>query len=190
MLRHRYLLSFMLVWFLGGFLLATGVSSAGPCFYARAGLGDRYAPLMEALARGASEAPVWALATQDRLWEGFTGARAGSSGISAFPSIHVATATLFVLAARRLGRAALAAALAYWAAILAGSVVLGWHYAVDGYAGTLLALAVWRVTGLADARARATRGRRRAPGGAASGSPAARGGCSGAPPRGSRRRGP
>ena len=29
-LRHQYLMSFMLVWFVGGFLIATGFSSAGP----------------------------------------------------------------------------------------------------------------------------------------------------------------
>ena len=169
-LRRQYLMSFMLVWVIGGFLVAIAVSSAGPCFYARIGLGDLYGSLMRQLAADAVRAPVFSLATQDMLWAGFTGARPGSAGISAFPSMHVATATLFLLAARRLGRWPFAAAAVFWAAILAGSVVLGWHYAVDGYAGTLLSLAVWRAVGrLSGARGRATRGRGPAPGGVACG---------------------
>jgi hypothetical protein len=28
-----------------------------------------------------------------------------------------------------------------------GSVALGWHYAVDGYAATLIAILVWRFAG-------------------------------------------
>ena len=35
-----YLMAFMLTWFVGGFLVACGFSSAGPCYYARIGLGD------------------------------------------------------------------------------------------------------------------------------------------------------
>ena len=38
--------------------------------------------------------------------------------------------------------------LAYWALIMAGSVLLGWHYAADGYAATLIAIVVWRLAGL------------------------------------------
>jgi hypothetical protein len=146
-LRHRYLMAFMLTWFVGGFLVACGFSSAGPCYYARVGLGDLYAPLMAKLHAAEAEHGIWAVNTQNLLWEGFTGERRGSAGISAFPSMHVASATLFVLAARHLGRALLVAALGFWGAILVGSVALGWHYAVDGYAATLIAILVWRFAG-------------------------------------------
>ena len=146
-LRHRYLMSFMLVWTLGGFLMAMGYSSAGPCFYERAGFGTLYAPLMEHLHAASAEYTLWALDTQDKLWAGFSGDRPGSAGISAFPSMHVATATLFVLAARHMHRAVLALAVAFWLAIMTGSVLLAWHYAVDGYAGALIAVALWRLTG-------------------------------------------
>ncbi|RUW80014.1 hypothetical protein EOA30_41185, partial [Mesorhizobium sp. M8A.F.Ca.ET.059.01.1.1] len=37
--------------------------------------------------------------------------------------------------------------------IMLGSVVLGWHYAIDGYAGALIALAIWKITGAALSRA-------------------------------------
>ena len=146
-LRHQYLMAFMLTWAVGGFLVACGVSSAGPCYFARIGLGEAYAPLMARLDAAEAAWGIWAVETQDLLWSGFTGSRPGSAGISAFPSMHVASATLFVLAARHLGRVAFVAALGFWAMILVGSVALAWHYAVDGYAGTLVAILVWRLAG-------------------------------------------
>ena len=145
-LRHQYLMSFMLVWFVGGFLVAMGFSSAGPCYYARIGLGDLYAAADVGAASGRRRSIRSGRSrAQDMLWQGFTGGRPGSAGISAFPSMHVATATLFALAARRLHPWLFAAGLAYWAVIMLGSVLLGWHYAVDGYAGTLIALLAWRL---------------------------------------------
>ena len=144
LLRHQFLLSFMLVWLAGGFFVALGFSSAGPCYFLRLGLGGEYRELMEALALVDGTHSVWALSTQDVLWDGYTGATPGSIGISAFPSLHVATAVLFALYAMR--RSAMAGILLWVFAgvILLGSVVLGWHYAVDGYAGILLAILIWK----------------------------------------------
>ena len=112
-LRHQYLMAFMLTWFVGGFLVACGFSSAGPCYYARIGLGDalRAADGEAARRRGGvrhlgGRDPGHALGTASP-------ARGPARpGISAFPSMHVASATLFVLAARHLGRAAFVAAVA------------------------------------------------------------------------------
>lgn len=146
-LRHQYVMSFMLTWFVGGFLVALSFSSAGPCYYARVGLGDLYEPLMRALHAADGRHEIWALTTQDLLWDGFTGERRGSAGISAFPSMHVATATLFALAARQLGPVAFAVGVAYWVMIMLGSVLLAWHYAVDGYAATLIAMGAWLAAG-------------------------------------------
>ncbi|MEL6503149.1 MAG: phosphatase PAP2 family protein [Pseudomonadota bacterium] len=146
--RHRqYLIAFMLVWLLLGFFMALGFSSAGPCFYYRAGFGDEYVPLMDALHRANETVSVWALPTQDLLWEGFAGKRDGSAGISAFPSVHVATSTLIALYAWSLNRWLGWAAAAFALAIMIGSVVLAWHYAVDGYAGAFFAWVIWRGTG-------------------------------------------
>jgi hypothetical protein len=38
------------------------------------------------------------------------------------------------------------------AAIMIGSVHLGWHYAIDGYVGGLVATALWYATGRAISR--------------------------------------
>jgi len=153
MLRHQFLLSFMLVWLIGGFFIALAFSSAGPCYYARLGLGDFYQPLMDALASANRRYAVWALPTQDRLWGGYTGLSTGSVGISAFPSLHVATSVLFALYAKRLSNWLGIALWVFAMIIMLGSVVLGWHYAVDGYAGALIAIAIWRITGAALSRA-------------------------------------
>ena len=146
-LRHQFLMSFMLVWILAGFFLAMGLSSAGPCFYERLGLGSDYHPLVQALASADRIYPIWALSTQDMLWSGYIGATKGSIGISAFPSMHVAMAVLFALYAT--GRSRLVGLLmwAFAAIIMVGSVVLGWHYAVDGYASVLISIAIWKACG-------------------------------------------
>lgn len=146
-LRHQFLMSFMLAWSIGGVLVAMAFSSAGPCFYARLGFGEAYQPLMAALRAIDHNHSLWALSTQDALWQGYTGVRPGSAGISAFPSMHVCMATLFALYWQRRSAAVGAALWAFAALILMGSIVLGWHYAVDGYAGAAIAVAIWKIAG-------------------------------------------
>ncbi|WP_245459969.1 phosphatase PAP2 family protein [Mesorhizobium sp. M1B.F.Ca.ET.045.04.1.1] len=146
-LRHQFLMSFMLVWTFGGFFLAMGLSSAGPCYFERLGLGTDFRPLMQALAAADRIYPIWALSTQDMLWSGYTGATSGSIGISAFPSMHVAMAVLFALYAMRRSRLAGMLMWAFAGIIMIGSVALGWHYALDGYAGAFLSVAIWKACG-------------------------------------------
>jgi hypothetical protein len=148
-LLHQFLLSFMLVWLIGGFFIATAFSSAGPCYYAKLGLGDLYRPLMDALESANRKSPIWALQMQDRLWSGYLGAPSGSMGISAFPSIHVASSVLFALYATRLSTALGVMMWLFAAIIMVASVLLGWHYGVDGYGGALIAVAIWKATGAA-----------------------------------------
>lgn len=146
-LRHQFMLSLMLVWVVGGFFIAMGLSSAGPCYFARLGLGGDYQALMDALGAANEIYPIWAVSTQDMLWNGYTGATQGSIGISAFPSLHVATATLFALYAWRRSRLAGIVMSGYAGVIMVGSVALAWHYAVDGYAGAAITLTIWKLTG-------------------------------------------
>ena len=102
---------------------------------------------MDALAHANTHFTIWALPTQDLLWDGYAGISKGTIGISAFPSLHVASAVLFALYAMR--RSAIAGTMlwTFAALIMLGSVVLGWHYAVDGYAGALLTLLTWKMVG-------------------------------------------
>lgn len=146
-LRQQFILSFMLTWFVGGFIAAMVFSSAGPCYFERVGLGDIYVALMAHLHAANEVLPLAALEVQDYLWKGFTGELAVSSGIAAFPSMHVAIATVMALGAYRINRKLGYFMWGFVSLIQIGSVMLGWHYAVDGYAGALLSVALWKLTG-------------------------------------------
>ncbi|MFZ5608166.1 MAG: phosphatase PAP2 family protein [Pseudomonadota bacterium] len=155
-LRAHYLLSFALSWIVIGSLLALLFSSAGPCYYGPIlGAPDPYAPLMARLHEidGAlRQAPwpgrLWVLETQNLLWTKYLASSNGiGAGISAMPSMHVATATLMALAAWRIFVWLGVAMTLYAAVILIGSVHLGWHYALDGYVSIALAIAIWKLVG-------------------------------------------
>ena len=148
-LRLQFFLSLILGWILLGSVLATLLSSAGPCFFGRVTeLPDPYAPLMEYLRDVDKSYAVWALDAQELLWGNQTkGGVAIGSGISAMPSMHVAIATLFALVCWRVRRWLGVAMSAYALAIMIGSVQLGWHYAIDGYVGAAGMIAIWWGTG-------------------------------------------
>lgn len=142
-LRTRFFLSFFLMWILIGGVLAIVFSSAGPCYYGRLGLSpDPYADLMAYL-RGANEIlPIWAIPVQDVLWQGHIG-KSAIDGISAMPSMHNGSALLFALAGYQVSRFAGHLLSAHAILIFIGSIVLGWHYAVDSYLAWALTLVIW-----------------------------------------------
>lgn len=112
--------------------------SAGPIFFQLMGYGDRFADM-----------PVDALVAtaRDYLWSDYL--RAGGKiggGISAMPSLHVAIALWIAMVAHR-SRLRIAGWL-FYASILVGSVMLGWHYASDSVAGTVMAWVAWWGAGL------------------------------------------
>ncbi|MGE3831068.1 MAG: phosphatase PAP2 family protein [Parvibaculaceae bacterium] len=145
LLRLRFFISYMIGWFMGGGVLALYFSSAGPCYYSLIGLSpDPFQPLMAYLYDVNTRLPIWALDAQQLLWDGYTG-KFQPVGISAFPSMHNTMATIFALVGWRMHKSLGIIFTAYAGLILVGSVHLGWHYAVDGYAGIVIALAAWWV---------------------------------------------
>ena len=148
-LRMRYVLTLVLVWVLLGNVMATALASAGPVYFARVtGLSDPFAPLMDYLRAANEIVPIWAVTTQDYVWDIFAQGKFDlGSGISAMPSVHVATSFSFALigfaTSRRLG----IAFSVFAALILIGSVHLGWHYAVDGYIAIIATWIIWRALG-------------------------------------------
>jgi hypothetical protein len=148
-LRDRFFLAFSLAWLVGGGIMALAFSSAGPVYLANLGFADNpYTDLMAYLHKVHTEViPLWALDAQQMLWDGYTKPDVDFLGISAFPSMHNAIVTVFACAAWSINRTFGKLITAYAAIILVGSVHLGWHYAVDGYAGIILGLACWQVAG-------------------------------------------
>lgn len=142
--RSQYLMTFALGWILLGTVAAIVFSSAGPVYFARVTeVTDPYLPMHRYLARLDAQRPLMALEVQEGLWRTYR----DFGGVTAMPSLHLAQTTAVVLAAvrtdRRLG----------WLMgpilllMLLGSIHLGWHYAVDGYAGILGTCGLWWLSG-------------------------------------------
>jgi hypothetical protein len=146
--RRRFFLAFFAIWIVQGNLVALAGLSAGPAFFgAVAGDAARFAPLLDYLSFSGGMLHS-ASAYQQYLWSShLAGTAEFATGISAFPSLHVAMATLYVLFAWPFSRRVASALVAFWLVILAGSVHLGWHYAVDGYAAALLTVLIWQAAG-------------------------------------------
>jgi hypothetical protein len=117
------------------------MSSAGPIFYSQLGLGDRFAAL-----------PVepWVATTASYLWRDYL--RAGGDiggGISAMPSLHVGIALWFALVIRAYLPRLAFIGFVYFGLILVGSILLGWHYAADGFVAIVIVVVAWRVAAAA-----------------------------------------
>jgi len=141
----RTLVLYLVAWIFIGNVLALSGLSVGPVYYDRLLGGDRFADLMMALqTSGVSDSHIGRV--QQALWDIYTGRSASiGSGISAFPSVHVAIAsvTAIYMVERSKWLLPLAAAFLFFTFFL--SVYTGYHYAVDGYASILVVFAVWWV---------------------------------------------
>lgn len=145
-LRLQFLIAFILCWSVGGNLIATIFSSAGPVYYDRIGLGDTFAGLMGLLQAHAETGAITVINTQNFLWDLHTLSQPLHS-ISAFPSMHVTSSVLMAIFLSRLFKVLGIASWIFALGIMIGSVLLAWHYAVDGLAGGLIAWAGWLVAG-------------------------------------------
>jgi len=143
-IRQRFLATTFLGWVLIGNVVAGLVPTAGPAFY-RLVTGDptrfgKVRDFVETTAGSFSSAAD----EQHYLWllhaSGVTGF---GSGISAFPSMHVATIAINALFIGEFSRRVAVVSWAYTALIMLSSVYLGWHYAVDGYVALTLSIAIY-----------------------------------------------
>ena len=140
--RRQFVLSCVLIWGLGAWLYVA-LPALGPA-YAFHDLWVETLAKMPAAAQG-----------QQMLWENYQtilrGIQSGqlhqfnpTRGIAAMPSLHVGGHWLFMLWMHRYARPLfIPFAVATFVTFL-GSIITGWHYAVDGYVGILIAqLAYW-----------------------------------------------
>lgn len=156
---QRVLVAYVLQYAVLGSLVATVFSSAGPIFYAAVvGQPDPYARLLPALATTfSSDTSMGVLSYRDFLWQAYLRGNTGlTTGITAFPSIHVSSAVLMALAASSWNRWAGAVCWFSALATMFGAVALGWHYAVGTYSAAIGMMFLWwvagRFTALAEAR--------------------------------------
>jgi hypothetical protein len=145
--RRRYVVASALTWYVGGVLAELLFSSGGPVYFGYIVRGpNRYAELMAYLAAANHQAPLTSFGLQQRMWISYTHRLdAFAIGVAAMPSLHVGSMTVLTCACftvrRWLGVLLTIATLL----VFLGSVALGWHYAIDGYAGALMAVGGWWV---------------------------------------------
>ncbi len=149
-LRAQFLITMLLIWIINGFVIALIFSSAGPCYfhYFYPDLSNPYEGLMAFLRQSHEGIEVMDLWAMDYLLQAYQ-AKASNlfSGISAFPSMHVSVALLNALVAWRMHRMLGIFFSIYLAIIMLGSVHIGWHYAVDGYASLVTTTIIWLIVG-------------------------------------------
>lgn len=139
--RTRYVVLFFFVWVVLGNFVAISVMSAGPVFYDQLAADTAFGGLHAALASSGVDASGVG-SVREFLWTNYIENRSElGSGISAFPSVHVAMATLIALYVAERWRYAAPLGLLYLLGVLFMSVYLGWHYAVDGYFSILAVVA-------------------------------------------------
>lgn len=141
-LKSQAMLSYFLTVGLLGVAGEYVLSSGGPIFFDRLVGGNEFAALLD---RTREQAPI-AYTASGYLWESFQAVdtRIGN-GISAMPSMHVATTAWAALALSAKWRIARIPVWSYFAIILAGSVGLGWHYLSDGLVGGIGAYGCWKL---------------------------------------------
>lgn len=140
---RRFLTLYVITWVGLGNILALGFLSAGPVYFDRLYGGDSFAALFPALeTAGLLQNTTGQLI--DMLWQAYQSqAQLPGSGISAFPSVHVAMATVVALYLYERHRYFALPAAAIIATYQFLSVYQGWHYAIDGYFSILFILALW-----------------------------------------------
>jgi hypothetical protein len=155
-LRAQFLIVSVLAWTVLGGVGAILLSSAGPCYYALVvGLPDPYAAqvaylreTVEGTVIFGQEVHLIAVRVQDMLWDFYQAGDVGfGRGISAAPSMHIASTWMIARMAQCYGRKAAIAGWVFFGVIFFGSIHLGWHYAVDGYISIIAIWALWRLTG-------------------------------------------
>ena len=130
--KSAVMMTYFLLWSIVGPVIHTLMPAAGPIFFQRLGYGDRFAGI---------QVPPEMTDLSDYLWRVYQTDHFGpGSGISAMPSLHIATTAWMVLAIYVLARKWTWAVAIPGALIFLLSISLGWHYAADGIVGGAAAI--------------------------------------------------
>lgn len=139
----RYLWTVLFIYIGLGGVMALLASSVGPIFYT-----EFYTPAYDfAEQRDAIFANPYL--GKMHVYTGYllenyrSGGPAFGTGISAFPSVHVAVATLTAWVLTSHGRVGAVFGWAFYAIIEFGSIYTGWHYGIGGYFSTIAVSLFW-----------------------------------------------
>jgi hypothetical protein len=151
-LRKQFFITYAMSWIVLGGFCAIMFSSAGPCYWGKLypELDNPYAGLMQYI-NDIHNKPyeMYVLNVQEWLWVNYEEKHLSvTSGISAFPSLHVAMVVLAALTAWQVHRGFGIGMSVYGFLILVESVHSGWHYAVDGYFSFFMVLGLWKLSGI------------------------------------------
>jgi hypothetical protein len=130
-------------WFVAGFAAAYAFSAAGPVFapITDPNLAERFGPLTATLASHLTPHGLVQI-TQQVLEKSLTHQMVVlGGGVSAMPSMHLAVAMIFVMATR--GTRWSAITIPFWGLIFVLSAYFGYHYWIDGIAGSIIASLCW-----------------------------------------------
>lgn len=135
--KSAVMLSYFMLWTLFGPIVHCLLPAGGPVFFDDLGYGNRFAA-------------IWTPDEMQRmsayLWTSYTASSFGpGSGISAMPSMHIATTAWMVLAIHIHAPRWTWLVAALGIVIFLLSISLGWHYAADGIVGGLGAIGCYRL---------------------------------------------
>lgn len=144
-IRKRFFISHIFAWVVLGNFVAWLVISAGPAFFAEVtGNADRFASVLATVGANTLSDGKGIRDLQTYLWDLYELRSSGfGMGISAFPSLHVAMATLCALVALEINRVLAIAGAIIVIVVQIGSVLFVWHYAIDGYFSVAVMVALW-----------------------------------------------
>lgn len=142
--RVRRFIGLHLFFWIGlGNIVALSFMSVGPVFYDQLLATDAFGGLMAAL-RDDGYIPGFHGSVLEYLWHNHSAdAQRVGTGISAFPSVHVAGSVVFALYLIERSRIFLIPGVAIIAFYQFYSVHLGLHYAIDGYFSIIAVILVW-----------------------------------------------
>lgn len=147
-LRTRFLVTYVMAWALNGTILASIFSSVGPAFFSEIypEMTNPFLRLMTYLNTVNDSYPLMTLDAQNMLWRLYQNRELTiASGISAMPSMHVSVSFLiFLIFFRTQYISAKILSAIFVLLIMAGSIHLGWHYAIDGYLSIISTALIWR----------------------------------------------
>jgi hypothetical protein len=155
LVRRMQVLWSLLLCAVAGTLIALVIPACGPVFMhlIYPGETERYYDLVKWLRDARDGDPALSFETVKSLYLMVRNKDLPDpNGIASMPDMHVMVMWIVTLYAFRLRYAAGALASIYTSLILAGSIVLGWHYGVESYAAVVLATLIWWGTGLVVAR--------------------------------------